>query len=85
MRSVLASVKKCDFLNHTFITHSKCDHMCDHTFIFAWVAIIILGQVVAQFFVNCGSFIPESSQWLFMKFSAINQSVEKNTKNDIHW
>ena len=50
-----------------------------------WMAIIILGPVVAQFFVNCGSFIPESSQWLFMKFSAINQSVEKNTKNDIHW
>ena len=37
IRSVLTSVKKCDFWNHTFITHSKCDHTCDHTFIFAWV------------------------------------------------
>ena len=33
---MLISVKKCDFWNHTFITHSKCDHICDHTFIFAW-------------------------------------------------
>ena len=54
MRSVLTSVKKCDFLNHTFITHSKCDHMCDHTFIFAWehkVVSIELANKMQEF--NC--------------------------------
>ena len=57
---------KCDFLNHTFITHSKCDHMSDHTFIFAWVIYWMPREEVSTFqFSWCSIWKPgESNFWV---------------------